>query len=249
MSDSIHAAPEVRELLSDEQLEAVDLQAAGGEAPCMHCGEAIDPSLGPAEVLLLVDSGRRRAAVRLSHGGCGMSAVVEAEIEEPSPARLAERWAAFPLPRVPVIVLQARADVWADEERPALMRMLGELGFEGAREALDSELFATGVGAPPSTQALSLRITGNDLALVLAEGTVLETLPGAAVDPLLGQVTEIGGAVFLIGSELGLPEDGDGLLTFEELLPVLLERAIGAFVPLHPGEDAGPPDPIERAAS
>ncbi len=235
----------VRELLSDEQIASVELQAGSGAAPCIHCGETIDPELSAIAVVMLVDPRRRRAAVRLAHGGCGESRVFDAELPGPGPgtgsaeARLAERWAAFVLPRVPLLVLQARADVWTDEERPALLEMLGSLGFESARELLDSDLFATGVGGPPQARGLELRIEGEDAALVLADGTVLETLPGALAGELGGLTTERGGAAVAIGVEIGLPgPDSDRILTFETVLPGLLERAIGAFVSL--GADAGP---------
>ena len=60
------------------------------------------------------------------------------------------------------MVLQADAGVWADEGRPALIAMLRGLGFDDAREAFDSDLFATGVGAPPRAGGLELVATGAD---------------------------------------------------------------------------------------
>lgn len=241
---AIEISAPVRELLSDEQIAAVELQAGSGAAACIHCGETIDPELSEIAVVMLVDPRRRRAAVRLAHGGCGESEVLHAEIADPSAARLAERWAAFVLPRVPLLVLQARADVWTDEQRPALLEMLGGLGFESARELLDSDLFATGVGGPPQAQGLELQIDGDDAALVLADGTVLETLPGALAGEIGGLTRERGGVAVAIGLEIGLPEPaGDRILTFETVLPGLLERAIGAFVPL--AGDRGPAPPAD----
>lgn len=103
--------------------------------------------------------------LRVSHAGCGPSLVAEAELPGPGEARLAERWAAFLLPRVPLVALQAVAGVWTGEREPALFSMLRGLGFESAREALDSDLFATGVGSAPRASGLALAVDGADLEL------------------------------------------------------------------------------------
>ena len=224
----------VLELLSDEQVTAVQAQAVSGTAVCVHCGEPIDPELSDAAVVMFVDAARRRAAVRVAHAGCGDSEVLAADLDGPPPeARLAERWAAFMLPRVPVLVLEARASVWVDEQGPALLEMLRGLGFEGSRELFDSDLFATGVGSPPLARGLSARADGADAVLALADGTVLETLPGALAGGIGEVVAERGGLALAIGTGLGLPDPEEPRpLSFEGLLPVLFDRAIGAFVPL-----------------
>ena len=240
----IDLAPEVRELLSDEQIAAVEADVRSTDTPCIHCGEPIDQELSDAAVVMLVDADRRRAAVRVAHAHCGDSAVLAADLPEPPDARLAERWAGFVLPRVPLLVLQARADLWADEQRPALLGMLESLGFEAARELLDSDLFATGVGEPPRARGLSARPSadGMDLDLVLTDGTVIETLPGAFREGLGDLIRERGGVALVLGTGLGLPEPDTGPgVAFDALLPALLDRAIGAFVPLA--------DPIRPAAT
>ncbi len=225
---SLTVAPEVRELLSDPQIEAVARQVETGEAPCVRCGEPIDPGLGGTSVVLIVDPGPRRAAVRVSHEGCGPSIVTEASLPGPVAARLAERWAAFTLPRVPLVVLQADAAVWTDEDRPALMAMLRDLGFDDAREAFDSDLFATGVGAPPVARGIGLAAAGDDLEVRLADGTGLEALPGLFGGDWAASAEGLGGALLAIGPTLGLPDSGG--IGFDELLPVLLDRAIAAWV-------------------
>jgi len=227
---TLAVAPQVRELLSDEQIAAVELQVATGEAPCLRCGETIDPDLAEASVVLIVDPAPRRAAVRVSHAGCGPSLVAEAELPGPADARLAERWASFVLPGVPLVVLQADAGVWADESRPALIAMLRGLGFDDAREAFDSDLFATGVGAPPRAGGLELVATGDDAAIRRADGEVLEELPGLIAGSWAELALSSGGALIAIGSTLGLP--ADGAIGFDALLAVLLERAVAAWVPL-----------------
>ena len=237
----------VVELLSDEQLASVEAQARSGRAACVYCGATVDPELSDAAVVMLVDEARRRAAVRIAHPGCGDSDVLAADLGgAPAEARLAERWAAFVLPRVPVIVLEARAAVWADESGPALLQMLRGLGFEGARELFDSDLFATGVGAPPIARGLMAEIVDHDAVLTLAGGTVLETLPGAMDGGLAKLTAERGGLAVVIGTELGLPDPAaPEPLSFERLLPVLFDRAVGALVPLSEagagGTDPNPP--------
>lgn len=230
---SLAAAPEVRELLSDEQIAAVEVQVASGEAPCMRCGEPIDPEISEASVVLIVDPRPRRAAVRVSHTGCGPSLVVTAELPGPGDARLAERWASFVLPGsplVPVLVLQADAGVWTDEERPALISMLRDLGFDRAREAFDSNVFATGVGSPPRADGLTLIADGADLLVRLASGEALEVLPGAVAADWGEALARRGGALVAVGPGLGLPSEGG--IGFDELLPTLLERAVAAWVRL-----------------
>lgn len=227
---SFVVAPEVGELLSDEQLLAVEAQVATGEAPCIHCGETIDPEISDATVILIVDPASRRAAVRVSHGACGDSIVTEAELPGPADARLAERWAAFELPGLAFAVLQSDAGVWTGEERPALVEMLTDLGFDGAREAFDSDLFATGVGAPPVAAGVELVAAGEEIDIRLSSGDVLETLPGLAVGRWIELAGERGGALIAIGPTLGIPSEGG--VGFEELLPAMLERAVAAFVPL-----------------
>jgi len=227
---TLAVAPQVEELLSDEQLASVEAQVATGEAPCIRCGQAIDPELDEASVVLVVDSGPRRAAVHVSHAGCGPSIVAEAELPGPGEARLAERWAAFVLPRVPLVALQAVAGVWTGEREPALFSMLRGLGFESAREALDSDLFATGVGPAPRASGLTLAVEGRDLELRLDSGETLESLPGIAAGRWAEQVEERGGALIAVGAALDLPSEGG--IAFEAVLPNLLERAVAAWVPL-----------------
>ncbi len=223
-------APEVRELLSDAQIEAVDVQVRTGEAPCIRCGETIDPELSTATVVLIVDPGPRRAAVRVSHESCGPSIVTEAELPGPAEARLAERWASFVLPTVPLVVLQSDAAVWTDERQPALTTMLRGLGFEAAREAFDSDLFASGVGAPPIASGVELAPNGVDLSIRLDEGQEIEVLPGV----LAGEWAQLArgrhGALVAIGSALGLPTEGG--IALGELMPVLLDRAVAAWLPM-----------------
>lgn len=232
---TLEIAPQVRELLSDEQIAAVDLQVETGQAPCVLCGEPIDPELGAASVVLIVDPGPRRAAARVSHVGCGPSVVTEAQLPEPGDARLAERWASFVLPGVPVIVLQADAAIWTGEREPALLTMLRDLGFERGREAFDSELFATGVGPPPRTDALRLGLNGEDLVLSLVAAEALEVLPGIATGQWGALLTERKGALIAVGSDLGLPDSGG--IAFDDLLPVLLERTLAAWVTLRAREE------------
>ena len=225
-------APQVEELLSDEQIAAVDVQVASGEAPCVRCGETIDPDLGAASVVLIVDPAPRRAAVRVSHAGCGPSVVAEAELPGPADARLAERWAAFELPGLALAALQSDAGVWIGEQRPALIGMLEKLGFDAAREALDSDLFATGVGAPPVASGLELAADGDDLLIRLAPDTVIEALPGLMRGRWSDLARERRGALIAVGPALGIPTEGG--IGFDEVLPALLERAVAAFVPLAP---------------
>lgn len=45
-------------------------------------------------------------------------------------------------------------------------------------------------------------------------------------------LSERGGALVAIGSTLGLPLPEERGISFDELLPVLLERSVAAFVPL-----------------
>lgn len=227
---TLSVSPEVRELLSDEQIAAVAVQVETGEAPCLRCGERIDPGLSEASVVLMVDPRPRRAAVRVSHTGCGPSIVAEAELPGPADARLAERWAAFVLPGVPLVVLQADAAVWTGEERPALIGMLRELGFEGARESFDSDLFATGVGAPGRAEGLELVVSDADLLVRLAGGEDLEVLPGIVEGAWGALARERRGALLAIGPSLGLPTEGS--VAFDGLLTVLLDRAVAAWVPL-----------------
>ncbi len=222
--------PQVKELLSDEQLAAVEVQVATGEAPCIRCGETIDPELSEAAVVLIVDPKERRAAVRVSHEGCGPSVVTEAELPGPADARLAERWAAFELPGLAFAALQSDAAVWTGEQRPALVEMLTDLGFDKAREAFDSDLFATGVGTAPIATGVELVAAGPDLEIRLESGDVLESLPGLAEGRWLQNASERGGALIAIGPALGIPLEGG--VAFEELLPALLDRAVAAFVPL-----------------
>lgn len=229
---TLAVAPQVRELLSDAQIAAVEVQVETGEAPCLRCGDAIDPELGEASVVLIVDPGPRRAAVRVTHAGCGPSVVTEAELPDPGDARLAERWAAFVLPGVPVAVLQADAGVWAGEDRPALIEMLRALGFEGAREAFDSNLFATGVGAPPTATGLELLLNGADLVVRMDDGEPLEVLPEIASGQWAELLSAKGGALIAIGPSLALPTGG--AIAFDALLPTLLDRAVAAWVPLDP---------------
>ena len=227
---SLDVAPEVAELLSDEQLTSVAQQVASGEAPCIRCGGRIEPKLGEASVVLVVDPAPRRAAVRVSHAGCGPSVVTEAQLPGPGEARLADRWAAFVLPDLPFVAMQAVAGVWTGEREPALITMLRELGFEAAREALDSDLFATGVGPPPRARGLGLGIDAEDLLIRLASGDTLETLPGIATAQWGDLLAARGGALIAIGASLGLPDEGG--IGFDELLPSLLDRAVAAWVPL-----------------
>ena len=227
---SLLVAAEVKELLSDEQLAAIEVQVETGEAPCIRCEETIDPELSDATVVLIVDSGSRRAAVRVSHEGCGPSTVIDAELPEPADARLAERWAAFELPGLAFAALQAVAGVWTDEERPALVGMLIDLGFDDAREAFDSDLFATGVGSPPAAAGVELHITAGEVEIRLSSGDVLESLPGLDSGRWADLVRERGGALIAIGPALGIPTEGG--VGFEELFPALLDRAVAAFVPL-----------------
>lgn len=227
---SLTVAPEVQELLSDAQIEAVEVQVRTGRAPCLRCGGAIDPSLGDAAVILIVDPSPRRAAVRVSHEGCGPSVVAEAALPGPAEARLAERWASFVLPAVPLVVLQSDAAVWADEHGPALTAMLRGLGFEDAREAFDSDLFASGVGAPPRGRGIGLVALGADLGLRLADGQEIEALPGVLTGVWAELARSRAGALVAIGPTLGLPEEGG--IGFDELLPVLLDRTVAAWLPL-----------------
>lgn len=236
---TLAVAPEVRELLSDEQIAAVAIQVETGEAPCLRCGETIDPELGEASVVLMVDPGPRRGAVRVSHLACGPSVVAEAELPGPADARLAERWAGFVLPGVPLVVLQADAAIWTGEERPALIGMLRKLGFEAARESFDSDLFATGVGAPARADGLELVAAGADLLMRLSGGEDLEVLPGIVEGAWAELCTAKGGALLAIGPSLGLPTEGS--IAFDALLPVLLERAVAAWLPLVSGGSSALP--------
>lgn len=221
-------APEVEELLSDEQIAAIEVQVETGEAQCIRCGETIDPELSEASVVLMVDPAPRRAAVRVSHAACGPSVVTKADLPGPADARLAERWAAFELPGLALAVLQSDAGVWTSEQQPALVGMLRDLGFDRAREALDSDLFATGVGAPPVASGVELAAEGDDLLIKLASGDVLELLPGLMAGRWVDLVRERGGALIAVGPALGIPTEGG--IGFEELLPALLDRAVAAFV-------------------
>lgn len=179
-----------------------------------------------------MDPGPRRATVRVTHAGCGPSVVTEAELPDPGDARLAERWAAFVLPGVPVAVLQADAGVWAGEDRPALIEMLHALGFEGAREAFDSDLFATGVGSPPIATGVELLLNGADLVVRMNDGEPLEVLPEIASGQWAELFSAKGGALIAIGPSLALPTGG--AIAFDALLPTLLDRAVAAWVPLDP---------------
>ena len=232
----------MRELLSDEQIATAELLARSGDAVCLGCGTTLDPSVSDAAVVLLVDESRRRAAVRVAHPGCLESAVVTADLDDPpGPARMAERWAAFVLPRVPLLVLETRADIWTSEDRPALHEMLIELGFEPARELLDSDLFATGVGKPPTARGLTITPREADAILALDRGAVLETLPGALAGGLGDLAAERGGVAVALGVGLGLPDGSSSApLTFEELLPALLDRGLGAFLPIGPAVSGDP---------
>lgn len=230
---TLELAPQVREMLSDEQIAAVQVQVDSGEAPCLRCGERIDPAAEQAaSVLLIVDPAERRAAVRVSHAGCGPSVVAEAELPGPTDARLAERWVSFVLPGVPLVALQADAGVWTGEHQPALMTMLEALGFDSAREAFDSDLFATGVGAPPTADGLELIRDGADLVIGLRDGDALEVLPDILGGPWGELLDERGGALVAIGPTLGLPKPGEEGIGFDQLLVVLVERAVAAFVRL-----------------
>lgn len=227
---TLELAPQVRELLSDEQIAAVQIQVDSGEAPCLRCGETIDPALEKASVVLIVDPGPRRAAVRVSHPGCGPSVVAEAELPGPADARLAERWASFVLPGVALLVLQSDAAVWTGEEQPALTSLLRSLGFDASREAFDSNLFATGVGDSPRASGLELVAEGNDLLVRLSGGETLEVLPELMAGQWADVARSNGGALVAIGPTLAVPREGR--IGFDELLPVLLERALAAFVAL-----------------
>lgn len=162
--------------------------------------------------------------------------MVEASLPAPSDDRLAARWASFVLPGTPVLVMEAEAGTWMAEDRPALFELLRRLGFEPAREGLDSELFPTGVGEPPRAPGLLLRHSGDDLRLELSRGAddapvhTLETFPGAASGHWMDRVADRGGALVIVGGALGLP--GEGGIGFDELLPALLERGLGAWVEL-----------------
>lgn len=220
-------APQVVELLSDEQIESVRTQAAGGGAPCLHCGSAID---GDAALVLVVDSARRRVAARLSHPGCGPSDVIEGEIADPAEARIAARWASFTMPGVPLLVLEPSGGVWTDEERPAILRMLERLGFGAARNALDSELFATGSGPAPVSERLALVRRGSDLVLFLDGEEKLELLPGALEGSWAELAERTGGALVIAAEGLGI--DADAPLALEALLPALLGRGVAAWLEL-----------------
>ncbi|UJA19803.1 hypothetical protein HJD18_05995 [Thermoleophilia bacterium SCSIO 60948] len=228
--NELSVAPQVVELLSDEQIESVRTQAASGGAPCLHCGADID---GDAALVLVVDSARRRVAARLSHPGCGPSDVIEGEIADPSDARIAARWASFTMPGVPLLVLEPSGGVWTDEERPAILRMLERLGFGPARDALDSELFATGTGPPPRSDRLTLTRRGPDradLALILDSDEELELLPGAAHGDWIALGEDRRGALVLAAEGLGI--DAGRPLALETLLPDLIERGLAAWVEL-----------------
>lgn len=221
-------APAVAELLSDAQLDAVAAAVEGSQAECFHCNELI-PESERAAVLLFVDPSSRGAAVRVCHAGCGESSVRQAAVGGPGPARLARRWAGFLLPGCPVLVLEAEASVWTDEEAPALVRMLQRLGFEPARAGLDSELFATGRGPAPTARGMRFTWNRERLELELAGGESLESFPGPLEPALLDAMERAGGALVIVASDLGIPLDEP--LGLEEILPTLLDRAVGAFVP------------------
>lgn len=229
----LEVAPEVAELLSDEQLGHLRAQAESGEAAlCVRCEEVIEPEPDePATLVLVSDPQSRRAAAQLSHAACGPSAVVEGAVPEPGHARLAWRWATFVLPRVPLVVLETRGGAWTDEEQPALMRMLEGLGFEPAGRAFDSDLFATGQGAAPRADELVLSVDRQDLIVRSEAGDVLDVLPGAVAGPWGDLLAGSYGALVAISDIAGLPEEGQPL-AFDELLPRLLERGLAAWVGL-----------------
>lgn len=226
MSD-LAVAPQVIELLSDEQIESVRSQAASGDAPCLRCGAPID---GDAALVLVVDNARRRVAARLSHPGCGPSEVLEGDVGALSEARVAARWASFTMPGVALLVLESSGGVWTDEERPAILRMLERLGFGPARAALDSRLFATGSGEPSRSDRLALVRRGADLALVLDSAEELDLLAGAASGDWIELASSRGGALVLAAEDLEI--DTGRPLALELLLPVLIERGIAAWLEL-----------------
>lgn len=223
----IDVAPQVGELLSDEQLDSVRSQAESGRARCLNCAT---PVARQAALVLVVDSDRRRVAARLAHPGCCASRVIEAELGDPPEARLAYRWATFSLPGVALLVLESRGGVWTDEQRPAILRMLERLGFESARIALDSRLFLTGEQDVPRAPELILRPLGEDLAVELAGGEQLDLLPSAAAGAWWAQAQEAAGALVVAGDALGLPTQG--AIAFEALVDQLLARGVGAWVAL-----------------
>lgn len=227
----LEVAPQVAELLSDEQLGHLHAQAASGEpALCVRCEQVIEPEPEEVATLVLVsDPVSRRAAAQLSHEACGPSAVLRGEVPDPGYARLAWRWATFVLPRVPLVVLETQGGAWTDEEQPALLRMLEGIGFRPAKEAFDSSLFATGDGAVPRAEDLSLSRQGDELIVRTAAGDVLDSLPGAAAGAWADLLAESGGALVAVSDNASLPESGQPL-AFDELLPRLLERGIAAWV-------------------
>lgn len=229
----LEVAPQVAELLSDEQLAHLHAQAESGEpALCVRCESVIEPEPSEVATLVLVsDPVSRRAAAQLSHEACGPSAIVEGEVPDPGYARLAWRWATFVLPRVPLIVLETQGGAWTDEEQPALLRMLEAVGFADARSAFDSNLFATGEGEPPRTQDVVLSRQDNELIIRTTDGDVLDSLPGALDGHWAEIVLEAKGALVAVSDSVGLPEAGQPL-AFEDLLPHLLERGVAAWVRL-----------------
>lgn len=231
----LEVAPQVAELLSDEQLSHLHAQAASGEAAlCVRCDQVIEPDADELATLVLVsDPETRRAAAQLSHAACGPSAVVEGEVADPGYARLAWRWATFVLPRVPLVVLETQGGAWTDEEQPALLRMLEDLGFAEASVAFDSSLFATGKGEPPRAQALAISIEGTEVIIRTTDGDVLDTLPGAYEGEWARLVAESGGALVAVSDAAALPEAGEPL-AFDLVLPRLLERGIAAWVDTAP---------------
>lgn len=227
----LEVAPQVAELLSDEQLSHLHAQATSGEpALCVRCGEVIEPDPEEIATLVLVSDPRtRRAAAQLSHEACGPSAAVEGDVPDPSHARLAWRWATFVLPRVPLVVLETQGGAWTDEAQPALLRMLESHGFGPARDAFDSSLFATGTGEVPRAKALSLSTERDEVVIRTDAGDVLDILPGAFEGEWARLVTWLGGALVAVSDAAALPEPGDPL-AFEDLLPRLLDRGVAAWV-------------------
>jgi len=231
----LEVAPQVAELLSDEQLSHLHAQAASGEpALCVRCEQVIEPHPDEIATLVLVsDPQTRGAAAQLSHEACGPSDVVQGEVPDPGYARLAWRWATFVLPRVPLVVLETQGGAWTDEAQPALLRMLESLGFGPAADAFDSSLFATGEGEVPRAETLVLSIEGDEVIIRTDRGDVLETLPGAFEGEWARLVSELGGALVAVSDAAALPESGEPL-AFEVVLPRLLERGIAAWVATAP---------------
>lgn len=229
----LEVAPEVAELLSDEQLGHLRAQASSGEpALCVRCEAVIEPDpASEATLVLVADPERGRAAAQLSHAGCGPSAVVRGEVPEPGYARLAWRWATFVLPRVPVVVLETQGGAWTDEEEPALMRMLEGAGFAPATIAFDSSLFATGEGEAPRAPEIVLSVEDRSLIVRTAAGDILDELPEAVQGHWGDLLLESGGALVAVSDAAALPEAGEPL-SFDDLQPRLLERGVAAWVEL-----------------